>query len=147
MKSPPRAVLDTNVVLSALVFPGGRLARLRRGWQQPSFQPLVSAATIEELVRALAYPKFKLSLDDRRELLSDYLPYCATVTIPSRPPRTPPCRDPSDVDLLQLAVVGNAEYLVTGDKDLLGVSGRTTYRIVAGETFLRLLDVAASCGQ
>jgi len=140
MKSPPRAVLDTNVVLSALVFPAGRLARLRRGWQQLSFQPLASVATIEELVRALTYPKFKLTPDDRRELLADYLPYCTTVSIPAKPPRTPPCRDASDVSFLQLAVVGDAEYLVTGDKDLLGVSGRITFQVVTGEAFLRLLD-------
>lgn len=140
MKSPPRAVLDTNVVLSALVFAGGRLARLRRGWQQSSFHPLASVATIEELVRALAYPKFKLPLDDRRELLADYLPYCTTVSIPAKRPRTPPCRDVSDVPFLQLAVVGKAEYLVTGDKDLLGVSGRINFRIVTGEAFLRLIE-------
>jgi predicted nucleic acid-binding protein len=78
MKPAPRAVLDTNVVLSALLFAQSRLARLRGAWQQAAFRPLASQATIEALMRTLAYPKFKLSGEDQRELLADYLPYCIT---------------------------------------------------------------------
>ena len=68
-------VLDTNVVLSALVFGGGQAGRLRLAWQQGAFVPLVSTATAQELVRVLAYPKFRLSKSDQDELLADYLPY------------------------------------------------------------------------
>ena len=70
-------------------------------------------------MRALTYPRFKLTAEEQRELLADYLPYCTSVVMPAKPPRTPPCRDPFDVPFLQLAVVGKADYLVTGDKDLL----------------------------
>ena len=75
MSRAPRVVLDTNVVLSALVFAQGRLAVVRYAWQSGRCQPLVSPATASELVRALAYPKFGLSADEQRELLADYLPY------------------------------------------------------------------------
>ena len=71
MPAVPRAVLDTNAVLSALVFAGGRLAELRSAWQQARFEPLVSRATVAELVRVLAYPKFGLAPEQQRELLSD----------------------------------------------------------------------------
>jgi predicted nucleic acid-binding protein len=71
MRSAPRAVLDTNVVLSALLFAQGRLARLRLAWGQAGFHPLASTATIQELIRALTYPKFKLTVEDQRELLAD----------------------------------------------------------------------------
>ena len=64
--------MDTNVVLSALVFSGGSTALLRRRWQQRDFVPLVSTATAQELVRVLAYPKFGLDSSDREELLADY---------------------------------------------------------------------------
>jgi hypothetical protein len=56
------------------------------------------------------------------------------------PVRTPPCRDPSDVAFLQLAIVGKADYLVTGDKDLLSLSGRIRCRIVKAEALLAFLE-------
>ena len=119
MTSPLRVVLDTNVVLSALVFGGGQAGQLRRAWQAGAFVPLVSAVTVQELVRVLAYPKFALTRGEQDELLADFLPYAQTVRIPQPPPRVPECRDPLDVPFLQLAVSGQAQRLVSGDKDLL----------------------------
>jgi uncharacterized protein len=139
MRSAPRAVLDTNVVLSALLFSQGQLSRLRLDWQQASFHPIVSRDTTQELVRVLAYPRFKLTADDQRELLADYLPYCMPVVMPARPPRTPACRDPFDVPFLQLAMVAKADFLVTGDSDLLSLKGRIRCPIITAEVFLRSL--------
>jgi len=73
--APPRAVLDTNPVLSALVFSTGNLVTLRREWQSRRFTPLVSKATAGELIRVLAYPKFRLKAEEREDLLSDHLPF------------------------------------------------------------------------
>lgn len=139
MTRPPRVVLDTNVVLSALVFAHGRLAPLRLAWQQARCRPLVSRATAGELIRVLAYPKFKLAADDQQELLADYLPCCTAVTIPARPPRTPACRDPFDVPFLQLAVVGKADFLVTGDEDLLSLAKGMSCPVITPEKFLEAL--------
>jgi uncharacterized protein len=136
----PLVVLDTNVVLLALVFAQGRLAALRHAWQSGRYRPLVSPATAGELMRALAYSKFKLTVDEQRELLADYLPYCTTARIPRKAPRTPACRDPFDVAFLQLAIAGRAEYLVTGDRDLLALTGRFSCPIVKGEQWLRTLE-------
>lgn len=119
----PRVVLDTNLVLSALVFRGGMAAQLRRCWQERLCQPLVSTATTHELIRVLTYPKFKLSPAEQHELLADYLPYTRSVRIPEPPPSVPACRDPFDTPFLQLAVAGKARVLVTGDKDLLALDG------------------------
>ncbi len=107
-------VLDTHLVVSALLFPGGRPAELRRFWQQGLFTPLVSRETAAEIVRVLAYPKFRLSLEDRKVLLADYLPYTETVKIPDVAPPVPDCRDPCDVPFLMLAEVGKADIRVTG---------------------------------
>jgi len=117
--SPLRVVLDTNVVLSALVFGGGQAGQLRRAWQAGAFVPLASAVTVQELMRVLAYPKFSLSRAAQDELLADFLPYAQTVRMPQPPPPVPECRDPLDVPFLQLAVAGQAQRLVSGDKDLL----------------------------
>jgi hypothetical protein len=56
-----RAVFDTNIVVSALVF-GGRLSWLRTAWAARSVVPVICRGTIFELVRVLAYPKFRLTL-------------------------------------------------------------------------------------
>jgi putative PIN family toxin of toxin-antitoxin system len=141
MRRSPRVVIDTNLVLSALVFAGGRLAPLRLAWQDQRVLPLVSRATVAELIRALAYPKFKLAAHEQEELLADYLPYCKTVRIPAPPPATPPCRDAFDVPFLELALAGKADALVTGDKDLLCLAGSLACPILNADQFLNTLDI------
>ena len=139
--TPPRAVLDTNLVLSTLVFGGGALAALRRGWQNQRFTPLVSKPTAGELIRVLAYPRFRLSNEEQRELLSDYLPFCESVRVPKPPPSTPPCRDPFDVPFLELALAGKAEFLVTGDQDLMSLASEFPCPIVRAGDFLKYLEL------
>lgn len=136
---PPRVVIDTNLVLSALVFTQGRLTPLRHAWQNQRIQPLVFKDTAAEFIRVLAYPKFKLSPDEQQELLADYLPCCKTVSIPSPPPQTPACRDGFDVPFLQLAVAGKAAALITGDQDLLALVDVFACPIVTEEQFMKSL--------
>lgn len=133
---PPRVVIDTNLVLSALVFAQGRVTPLRQAWQSHRIQPLVSRVTAAELIRVLAYPKFKLTAAAQQELLADYLPYCKTVRIPEPPPKTPACRDAFDVPFLQLAVAGRATALITGDLDLLSLAGSFACPILTAEQFI-----------
>jgi putative PIN family toxin of toxin-antitoxin system len=129
----PRTVLDTNVVLSALVFTGGPTARLRHAWQAGLLLPLVSTATAQELIRVLAYPKFGLDAQERQELLADYLPWAEVVAVPEPPPRVPACRDVHDPPFLHLAAAGRADVLVTGDADLLALAAAvTTAKTVKG---------------
>jgi uncharacterized protein len=137
---PPRVVLDSNVVLSALLFTRGRLSVLRKAWHDARFCPLVSSVTIMELMRVLAYPKFKLTAGEQRELLADYLPYCAVVQMPDVQPPTSDCPDQYDVPFLELAVAGKASYLVTGDNDLKGLTLRHC-AIVAPDAFMRALAI------
>jgi putative PIN family toxin of toxin-antitoxin system len=119
MSAPVRVVLDTNIVLSALVFGGGAAGRIRRAWQRGVFIPLASTITVQELVRVLAYPKFRLAPPDQNELLADYLPYTETVRIPQPAPQVPECRDALDEPFMHLAIAGKAKVLVSGDRDLL----------------------------
>jgi putative PIN family toxin of toxin-antitoxin system len=140
MSAPLRVVLDTNVVLSALVFGGGLPGAVRLAWQSGALRPLASAATVQELVRVLAYPKFRLSAPEQEELLADYLPYVQTVRIPNPPPVVPACRDPFDEPFMQLALAGRARVLVSGDRDLLVVADA-----FAREGGCPILSLEASC--
>lgn len=122
-KSSPRVVLDTSVVVSALLFGGGPARRVRDGWQSGRVVPLANASTAEELVRVLTYPKFRLSAAEQEELLADLLPWVEVVRIPDPPPSVPACRDPFDLPFLRLAVAGRARAIVSGDHDLLALDG------------------------
>lgn len=120
--TPVSVVLDTNVVLSALIFSGGRLQWLRHAWQHRQLAPVVNQLTVIELLRVLAYPKFRLGPAEREELLAEYLPSCELVS-PQEPLGLPPVRDAADAMFLQLACTANVTYLVTGDMDLLSLAG------------------------
>lgn len=120
--SAPRVVLDTNVVLSALLFRSGRLSQIRQGWEIRRFVPLVCRQSMAELVRGLGYKKFKLSPTDLNTALAMYMPYVEihTIEYPTQAiAPVPQCRDPKDQIFLDLAHSAQADFLVTGDEDLL----------------------------
>jgi len=116
---PLRWVIDTNVVLSALLHPRGVAGELRQAWQAERFVPLVSRVTAAELLRVLCYPKFKLAAEDRYDLLGEYLPWTEVVHFDEDAFAKPYCRDPDDAAFLQLAYAARADALIRGDRDLL----------------------------
>jgi putative PIN family toxin of toxin-antitoxin system len=128
-----RVVFDTNVVLSALLFPAGKLAWLRSRWRDGVALPIFSPATVKELMRVLAYSKFRLSEQFRMELLALHLPYCGSVDIRVKCPMA--CRDPKDHPFLDLAQSANADVLVTGDADLLVLAGQAPCAIETPEAY------------
>ena len=133
-------MLDTNVVLSVLVFEHGRLSWLRQAWMQHRFVPLLDKPCTEELLRALHYPKFKLSRDEVETLLGDYLPFAETVDTGSAGAlRLPTATDPADQKFVRLAHIGKADVLVTGDRALLALSGKTRFAIEKPADFLHRL--------
>jgi putative PIN family toxin of toxin-antitoxin system len=132
--SPPRVVLDTNVLLSALLFHAGTLSWLSQAWQEQTLRPLASRDTTAELIRVLSYPKFRLTSDEREDLLGDYLPWCETVRVPKRT-KVPHCRDSFDRPFLELAHAAKADALLIGDKDLLALAGVFAVPILAPAAF------------
>jgi putative PIN family toxin of toxin-antitoxin system len=125
-----RVVLDTNCLVSALLF-GGRLAWLRAAWQAGRIVPLFSRATTLELLRVLGYAKFALTAEEREDLLADILPFAETIAVPEPPPRTPAPRDPWDRPFLELALAARADALVSGDADLRRLAGRFAVAILS----------------
>ena len=114
-----RIVLDTNCIISALIFSREKMAWLRHSWQSGAIIPIVSKETVTELLKVLTYPKFKLTKTEQSLLLADFLPYAETVTTHEVPPNLPVIRDKADQIFITLAVVAKADAIVTGDKDLL----------------------------
>lgn len=136
---PVRAVCDTNVVVSALVFAGSQLSQVRGAWQAGALVPLVSKSTAEELIRVLNYPKFRLTPDELSILLEDYLPYTESVKVANADFSEVKCRDPDDQKFLDLAIAAKADWLITGDPDFLELSQQTWVRILQPSQSLSLL--------
>ena len=123
MVKAPRAVLDTNMLVSALLFRSGRLSWLRLAWQTMTFRHVMAKPTTEELLRVLAYPKFRLTSAEVEALLEELLPWVEVFAapIPSVVKRWT-VRDPKDQIFLDLALAAGVDLLVTGDADLLVLS-------------------------
>lgn len=138
--TPPRVVLDTNCLVSALIFGRGPSVWLRQAWQAQRCIPLASRQTVSELLRVLAYPKFKLDRQAQETLLAEYLPYTEVVPVAALPPDLPPIRDPQDQMFLALAQTGQAEVLVSVDADLLALKGVFAIPILTLAEFSVWLD-------
>jgi len=132
-----RAVLDTNVVVSAVLFEG-RASRLVPLWQQRRFLPVISSAVLEEYLQVLAYPKFELTAEEIQQVIDEFLPY-AEVTSPKERVKVVR-RDPADNKFLDCAVAGKAQYLVSGDQDLLSLRSFRGIPIVAVSEFLAIVE-------
>ncbi|HXN16569.1 MAG TPA: putative toxin-antitoxin system toxin component, PIN family [Usitatibacter sp.] len=131
---PLRVVLDTHVVVSALIFSDGRLGWLRAAWRTGRIRPLISQSVARELIRVLEYPKFSLEPLEREKLLGEYLPACEVVRVPGKSRALPACRDPKDRMFLELALAGRADLLVTGNADLLDLAESFSIPIVKAES-------------
>ena len=125
-----RVVLDTNTVLSALLFPRGRLVWIQELWSAGRILPLVSRATTRELIDALAYPKFELGENEIQTVLAAYLPFTEAVDVDDDlVVDIPACSDPADQMFLRLAGVGDAEVRVSGDRAMLALAGSTRFAV------------------
>jgi putative PIN family toxin of toxin-antitoxin system len=113
-----RVVLDTNVVVSALLFERGSLAWIRAAWQTGLIQPVVAEPTVRDLMRVLAYPKVRLNALDLEQLLADLLPWCETWTAPIISAEQQ-VRDAKNQIFVDLALSAFVSALVSDDADLL----------------------------
>jgi putative PIN family toxin of toxin-antitoxin system len=113
-----RAVLDVNVLISALLAPAGAPARLIVRWLAGDFELIASERLLAELARALAYPKLRTRVSHGEALaLIELLRAMATINLDARNPARI-SRDPADDYLLSLAAT-TSSVLVSGDRDLL----------------------------
>lgn len=139
-------VLDTNVIVSGTIVSSGAPAAILDAWQQGRFILLTSPEQLAELERTLRRPRFarKYGIDDsvvaaligllRRDAHIITPPEAATVAV----------RDPDDERIVMIGVAGGAEYLVTGDDDLLSIASNPQLagmQIVTARVFLQFLEL------
>jgi uncharacterized protein len=133
-----RVVLDTNVLISALLFKG-KLSRIVELWQKGEIIPIISKETFDELRIVLEYPKFSLSRAEIKLLIeNEILPFFEVVSV-SKPVKGA-CRDPGDDKFISCAISANAECIVTGDKDLSDLKKYQSVRIIHASDFIKMFD-------
>ena len=133
-----RVVLDTSVLVSALLFRGD-VSRLVDLWKKSAFTPVISKETFEELEAVLHYPKFGLSEEEKGEMIEEeILPFFEVVEV--RQEVKGICRDPADDKFISCAVSAGADFIVTGDKDLMAVKKYKSVKILSASDFLEMVD-------
>jgi uncharacterized protein len=139
-----RIVLDTNVVLSALLWRGTPYRLLGLIRQQSAIELFTSAALLQELDEVLSRPvaTARLALVGRsaRDLLVDYAEI-AEVVVPTVTPRVI-IADPDDDEVIAAAVTAGADLIVSGDRHLLALGVYQGIRIVAPAEAFRLVPSA-----
>lgn len=127
-----RVVLDTNVLVSGLAYPGSVPGRIVNLWRQGGLDVALSRYILDELTRVLPrLSRVRLTLDEIRDLV-DSLMFLADVVEPVGSP-DPDLRDAADQPVLATLIAAEARYLVTGDKDLLVLAER--YPIITPALF------------
>jgi len=116
-----RAVLDPNIIISAALSPGGLPARVMMAWLEGRFEIIASPGLIDELERALAYPRLRRRIPELDAAALVRLIERGSVMREDadRPPAI--SKDPGDDYLVALAA-GSEAVLVTGDRDLLALA-------------------------
>lgn len=134
MRSNPRCVFDTNVLVSALLFDTSKpaqafFAALRDG------EVLLSADVISEVSEVLGREKFRryVTEDERERFLRSLLQEAKLIEIEEK---VQACRDPKDDKFLELAVNGSADCIVSGDDDLLTLNPFRDVEIITPSKFL-----------
>jgi putative PIN family toxin of toxin-antitoxin system len=135
-----RVVLDTNVLLSALLSTRGAPAQLLYAWERKKFTLVACDALIAELRAVSGWPFFRARLrPSAAELLAagirDFSFFCREI------PVGPVAPDPADSYLLALAEASQSDFLVTGDKGLLSVRHHKSTRIISPAAMIEVLKV------
>lgn len=133
-----RVVIDTNVLISALLYERSLPYQLLAFWRQGQFSLLTSTEQLEELRRVTRYPKIRVRLNAALagRLINEVK---SVATVLEALPEVSACRDPWDNYLLAMIEAGNANMLITGDKaDLLVLGKYAGAKIVTVREFLEL---------
>jgi len=112
-----RVILDTNILLGALISPSGPPDAIYRAWRAARFELITSVEQLDELRRVSRYPKLKTILPAHR--IGTMINNMQSAVVLNKLPALPngvEANDPNDRFLLAMALAGEADYLVTGDR-------------------------------
>jgi hypothetical protein len=133
-----RIVIDTNVVVSALLFEGVT-ERIIHLWKSGRINPLVSKEIMGEYITVLAYPRFELTEDEINYLVyNEILPY-VDIVIPESIPAIV-LDDPSDDKFIHCAVSDKAKYIVSGDHHLLSLGHYGRIDIITPAKLISIIE-------
>ena len=128
-------VFDTNIIISALLFEGSKPSKaFDIGINQGNL--LFSSSTLAELEEVLWRNKFDryISHEERKQFLTSLILH----SIPIETNETiSECRDPKDNKFLELAVCGKADFIISGDEDLLVLNPFRNIQIITPDSFLK----------
>lgn len=133
-----RVILDTNVLLAALISPHGPPEAIYRGWRLDRFELVTSAVQLDEIRRVSRYPKLKPILPAHRiGTMVNNMQRAVVLGVLPPLPAGMSASDPEDGYLLAMALASEADYLVTGDRraGLLQMQGVGHTRITTPSTF------------
>jgi uncharacterized protein len=135
-----RVVLDTNILVSALIAPAGNPAAIYSAWEDGKFTLLICAEQLDELRATLDKPPVaELIKPYRAGRMVNQIKRLAEDV--GELPRVERSSDPTDDFLLAMAEAGNADYLVTGDKSgLLPLDRHNATRMISASTFAALFS-------
>lgn len=140
-----RVVIDTNLLISSAIVAKSPPDKLIKSWLKKAFILLISSEQLEEIKDVSQRKKLKnLSLFTKRitELIENIEFVAETVKLLSEKDLPIKGRDPEDDFLLATALGGDADYLITGDQDLLVLNGDPALgklKIISVKNFLRLV--------
>ena len=127
-----RVVLDTNILVSAIAYPGSIPGRIFSAWQSGHLDVVLSRYILDEMERVLPkFPRVELNASEIRDLADSFM-FRAEMVEPSAVAEAL-LRDEADAPVLGTLLAAKADYLITGDKDLLALSER--YPIVTPAAF------------
>lgn len=121
-----RITLDTNVLVSGLMYPGSTPGRVVRAWREARLELLVSVEQLSEIGRVLSYPRIRKILKWDRATIESFLKqlYLRTTLVDISDTTASVPADPDDNFILAKMIAGEAECLVTGDAGLLALRDR-----------------------
>ncbi|MBD2483396.1 putative toxin-antitoxin system toxin component, PIN family [Planktothrix sp. FACHB-1365] len=130
-------IFDANIIISAVLLPESKPDLAIRKAQN-SGNILMSPEIWAELEQVLARPKFDryISLEDRSKFLQDF--FDTVILVMEVTEKIQECRDPKDNKYLELAVNGQADYIITGDADLLVLNPFREKPVITVSDFLNL---------
>lgn len=132
-----RIVLDTNVLISAIICDGKPRKLLQSGINR-EYVILSSLGILDELSEVLQRPKFKMTGDDIIGIVSTLIETVENVHVTSEIKAIK--NDPDDDILINAAYDGNADYIVSGDPDLLSLKKFNQTKIVSVDSMLKILE-------
>jgi putative PIN family toxin of toxin-antitoxin system len=145
----PRAVLDTNVLVSGLLATEGVPRRVLDAWLDDQFVLVTSLYLIEELAHVLTYPRIAERIRVREEELAAVLAalLARAHVVPGQLALPGVTRDPKDDPIVACAVEGEADTIVSGDEDLLVLGEYESIRIVRPRQFVEILSSSHTVGE